>query len=202
MTLDDWARSHLLVTLPRDFPVWHWTRTPVQAERVRAAVAAGDDLSACGSGATGHGLYLSTSAVDLMDRGQEVVAATVLGGTQALMVHPELFGVGFSELLEHTLHAQRWSWKIPSFKKKVDPASARPGPEAIEGLLDRLGLPCCAYVLGLHMAFMARHARCLRLVPEAEQPRTVADYVAAHPHDRPMLVPRETITRWIAARVR
>src|ERR1700733_602398 len=111
MTLDDWARSPLLVTLPRDFPVWHWTRTPAQADRARAAVMGGGELSGCGSGATGHGLYLSTSAVDLMDRGQEVVAATVLGGTPALMVHPELFGVGFSELLVHVLRVQEWSWK-------------------------------------------------------------------------------------------
>jgi hypothetical protein len=131
-----------------------------------------------------------------------VVAATVVSGTQALMAHPELFGVGFSELLEVALRAQGWSWKIPSFRKKVDPETARPGPEVIDGLLARLELPCCAYAYGLHMAFMVREARCLRLVPEGEEAQTVADYAAAHPHDRPMLVPREVMTRWIAERVR
>lgn len=67
---------------------------------------------------------------------------------------------------------------------------ARPAPAAISGLLDRLGVPCCAYVLGMHLAFMVRDARCLRLVPE-EQAQSVADYVAAHPVERPMLMPRK-----------
>lgn len=202
MTLDDWARAHLIVPLPRDFRVWHWTRSPEQAFTIRAAVAAGGDLSAFGAGATGHGLYLSTSAVDLIDRGQEVVAATIVQGTPALMVDPDLFGVGFSELLEHAQRVHGLSWKPPSFRRRVDPAKAQPAPEAIDGLLDRLGAPCCEYSLGLHLAFMVRDARCLRLAPEAEQARTVADYVAAHPEDRPMLVPSGTVSRWIAARVR
>lgn len=202
MTPDDWARAHLTVPLPRDFPVWHWTRSPDQVARARATVSAGGALTACGAGAVGHGLYLSTSAIDLMDRGQEVLAATLVEGTRVLMADPDVFGVGFSELLEHALRTVSFPWKAPHRRSPVDPAAVRPAPDAIDGLLERLGLPCCAYVLGLHLAFMVRDASCLRLVPETEQARTVADYVAAHPQERPMLVPRETVSRWIATRVR
>ncbi|MFO0762923.1 MAG: hypothetical protein U0359_41185 [Byssovorax sp.] len=203
MKLDEWAEKHLVVTLPRDFSVWHWTRSPETVRKLRALIDAGGDLSASSTsdmGAVGHGLYLTTSAIDLMERGEEVLAATVVQGTRALMVHPDLFGVGFPELFEIGLSRVGWSWELPSFARKINPAEARPAPQVLDGLLARLDLPCCVYIYGMHLAFMVRDARCLRLVPEMDQARTVADYVKANPKDRSMLVPHEVVTRWIARR--
>ncbi len=145
----------------------------------------------------GQGLYLSTSATDLMDRGEEVLAAVLPAGTPVLMIEPTLFSVGFPELLDMALRRLAWHWEAPD----GGPPPLRPAPEVIDSLLEELSLPACAYVLGMHLAIKVVDGRCLRLLPANEQVRSVADYVDANPKDRPMMVSQSTIQRWIRTRV-
>ncbi len=200
MNLKDWARQHLVVKVPRDLSLWHWTRSRASVHNLRGLIEAKSELAGAGNGATGQGLYMTTSAVDLIDRGDEVLFATLPAGIEVLMIDPELFGVGFPETLKEALARLKWKCKLPRFRGKVDPTAANPAPEVIDRLLPDLNVAGCAYVYGMHMAFMITQGSALRLGPAAEQERTVAEYVKANPKDRPMLVPYSKIEQWIASR--
>lgn len=196
MTLEAFAAAHLISEVPSDLSLWHWTRSGEAAQRARAAIAGAGSLQEWGEGAVGRGLYLSTSAIDLIDKGQEVVYVTLREGTRMLMVDGELFGVGVPELMELLLPRFGWTWPRTQPTVKIDRA-ARP-QELIPRLMDQLDLPACVYVFGFHLAVMVRDARCLRSDPSIDPARTVADYVKAHPKERPTLVGMDVVKRWLS----
>jgi hypothetical protein len=200
MTLEEWAEQNLVVTVPWDVPVWHWTHSPERVRALEAIVGDQGDLSQWESGATGQGLHVSVSAINRMKPGTEVVSLTLLSGTRALLVQPDLFGVGFPELMRTGQRHSGLLFGIPSFRGQVDRAAARPAHVHLSRLLDLLGLPCCIYAHGIHLSVMIQDSRCLRIDPGVNHALTVKTYVDAHPLERPILVPREVVAAWLTER--
>jgi hypothetical protein len=199
MSLNDWAQSHLLVTVPTDTRVWHWTTTS-HVHSVRDRIRGGGSLRDFTEQALGSGLYLSTSAIDTIDRGDEVVTAIVPAGTQVLAVDADLFGVGVAEFFEMFLERDGYAWKVTPHRGHIDRALARPPREVVPRLVDDLGVSGCVYIFGFHLSFMFRDASGLRDDPAVDVAQTVADYVATHPKESPTLAPRERVQTWLRAR--
>jgi hypothetical protein len=197
MRIEQWASEHLIDEVPVDMPVWHWTGT--QPAILMNRISHGD-LSDFSEGVTGKGFYVSTSAIDLIDKGNDVLYAVVPAGTRVLVVDPDLFGVGVVELFDMLLEQHGFRWKSGAWRGQVDRESARPAKEVVPRLLDMLGLSACLYIFGFHLAFMARTSACLRRNPTVDAARTVADYVAAHPEARPTLASMEVVKRYLAKR--
>lgn len=200
MTLDEWARASLISHVPADLPVWHWTRA-ANAHALRAALRGGRDFTDFTEGATGPGFYVSTSAIDNIDKGDEVIHGVVPAGTPVLMLDADLFGFGVSEIFEMVLQQHGWPFRPPPFRGHVDPREAQPPKASVPGLLSRLQLPACVYIFGFHLSLMLRDRAALRLDPTLDDAHSVAAYVAAHPQEAPMLTPRETVHRWLQARI-
>lgn len=199
MLLEDYARKNLVTTVPHDIRVWHWTARPGAVSIMGRRIMDAGDCSDLGQGALGPGLYLSTSAVDLMDRGPQVLTAVLRAGTPVLMIDPELFSVGSPELFEMELNHFEWPFSFPDWRSsKVSPSSADPASETAPRLMKELGTPAAAFVLGLHLAFVVPSGSCLQFDPAVDSTRLVADYVRQNPHDRPMLLPRNAVEQWLA----
>lgn len=200
MTIEQWAKAHLISSVPQDIPVWHWTHSsPVQ---IQERLQMGGDFSDWSEGAAGKGLYFSSSAIDVIERGPEVMYAVIPVGTPILMLDADLFNIGVPEIMEIVLLGMNWSWKPTPFRGYLDPNLGRPAQMVVPQLLEELKLPCCAYVFGFHLAFMIRDANCLRFDPQIDVVQTVANYVKAHPREQPMLAPPNAVKRWLAERVK
>lgn len=201
MELDEETRRRLIVKVHRALPLWHWTRDRSTVATIRAKVAAGERFDDWADGAVGPGLYLSTSAIDLFDRGPEVFHAVLREGTDVFVVDPLVFGVGFPELMELALAKLEWAdaWRAP---ERLPPRHTSANASATVGpLLTALGVPACVYVLGMHLAVMVRDGRCLDDPGEARAVSSVAEYVREHPRERAMLVPQESVHAWVRAKV-
>ena len=198
MTLKEYAQENLVSAVPADVRVWHWTGRPGAVSVIAQRITDGADCSDMGQGALGPGLYVSTSPVDLMDPGQNVLAAVLRSGTRVLMVDPLLFQVGTPEILDVTLARLRWPFRFPRFHGKVDPEHAVPPNEVVPALLRQLDLPAAAYIYGLHLAFVVRSGACLQFDPEIDAVELVAEYAKQNPHDRPMLLPANAVEQWLA----
>ncbi len=194
MNIKVWAKNELIATTPDDIPLWHWSSGKVIAE-LKRTILTQSGFRHFRKGAVGSGLYASSSAVDLMERGPEVIHVKVKQGTQALMIHPVVFQTGMPETFEMALNSLGWSdFHLPSLDVKLDSVSRT--ADVIDDLLDELKLPCCFYVFGLHLACMVRDSRCLNFDPGLDSTKTVLAYHQANPHDIPMLAP-QLLSAWL-----
>jgi hypothetical protein len=193
MSIKIWAKKELIATTPTDIPLWHWSSGEAIAAIKRTILAQGH-FRHFRQRAVGCGLYGSTSAVDLMERGPEVIHFKVKQGTQALMIHPIVFQIGIPEIFEMALDNLGWSdFQLPDAKlEEIE----RPA-DVIDELLDELQLPCCFYSLGLYLACMVRDSRCIDFDPALDSNQTVLAYHQANPQDIPMLAP-QLLPAWLA----
>lgn len=195
MNIEDWVKEELITTTPHDIPLWHWSDSQAIAE-LKENLSARGDFRHYRQGAVGHGLYASCSAVDLIERGPEVIHFKVKQGTQVLMVHPIVFQMGVPEFFETTMKNMGWSdFQLP--KPGIDLGLFPDTPAIIDTLLDRLQLPCCFYMLGMNLACMIHDSSCLDFDPDVDTAKTVLEYHRANPQDIPMLAPH-LLTAWLA----
>lgn len=200
MEFDEATRERLIVKVPRALPLWHWTRDQATVAKIRAKLAAGERFDGWAQGAVGPGLYLSTSAIDLFDRGPEVFHAVLRAGTEVLIIDPLVFGVGFPELMEMAFAKLGWAdaWRAP---ERIPPRHTSANAATTVGpLLATLDVSACVYVLGMHLAVMVRDGRCLEDPGETRDVSSVAEYVREHPNERAMLVPKEAVHAWVRAK--
>jgi len=195
MNIKVWAKNELIATTPSNIPLWHWSDDKTIA-KLKLIILAHGSFRHFRQGAVGSGLYASNSAVDLMERGPQVIHFNIKPGTKALMIHPLVFSTGMPEIFEMALESLNWSdFHLPVPNAKLDIVS-QPAL-VIDNLLDELELPCCFYTFGLHLACMVRDSRCLNFDPELDSIKTVLTYHQANPQDIPMLAP-QLLSNWLA----
>lgn len=151
------------------------------------------------TGACGRGLYTSCSAVDLIDRGDEVIHLHLMTESKLLMIDPEVFGVGFSELFEMALHRLSYHWVPPDSEQNRRLAKAFAAPELIDPLLDAGEFDGCLFSYGLNPAVMLRTSNRTWRDGEEDCVALVKTYAERHPGDIPMLAPGK-LRQWLAAR--
>lgn len=192
-----WTKGHLLTEIPVNIPVWHWSNTD-SLNRITRIILDGGSFDQFNRGAVGSGLYVSTSAIDLMDRGTEVFYAEVKKGSKALLIDPRLFNTGVMELFEITLKQHGWSdFKYqPIDDPKIKEALSGNTPGIIDQLLRKIDIPCCVYSYGLYLAFMIRDSSCLLYNEAVDPAATVLQYHREHPHEVPMLAP-DRLRSWL-----
>lgn len=183
------AKDRLLIEIPANTPVWHWSNAD-SLHRIARIVKDGGSFDKFSKGAVGSGLYVSTSAVDLMDRGAEVFYAEIGMGSKALVIDPRLFDVGVPELFDLALRRRGWGYvKRTPVGKKMKNALSEDPPGMIDHLLRDIDIPCCVYCYGLHLAFMVRDSSCLLHDETVEPEATVIKYHMENPGEAPMLAP-------------
>lgn len=195
------GRFSLTTTEP--LSLWHWS----DRERIRTIAARLGSRAGFGdfsSGACGQGLYTSFSAVDLIDRGDEVIHLYLKPESRLLIVHPDVFGVGFSELFDFSLKRLGWTWKLP----KPDLAGLELGgldrkalkdSSILAGLMDAGECDGCLYSYGMNLAVMLRTSHRAWTDPSEDVVSTIRAYSEKHPEDVPMLAP-DKLRHWLAAR--
>lgn len=197
MNPTDWARANLLTNIPRDISIWHWSAKD-SIDRITRVIQSNGRFDEFRGGAVGRGLYVSTSAIDLMDRGSEVFYAKIQNGTKALIIDPTVFNVGQVEILEMELQRHGWhNFEFPPCEQELKKAFSANPPAMIEQLLEKLEVPCCVYVFGFYLAFMIRDSRCLLFDSHIAPASTVLKYHHEHPREKPMLAPH-LLEQWLA----
>ncbi len=195
-SLVKWIKKHLLTEVSVNIPVWHWSNTD-SLNRITKTILDGGSFDKFNRGAVGSGLYVSTSAIDLMDRGTEVFYAEVKKGSKALMIDPRLFSTGVTELFEITLKQHGWSdFKYPPFDPEIKEALSNNPPGIIDQLLGCIDIPCCVYCYGLYLAFMIRDSFCLFYDEAVDPAAAVLKYHREHPLEEPMLAP-DRLRMWL-----
>lgn len=189
-------KKNLVMQAPRDIPIWHWTNYD-SLKRIQGIIQSGGTLDQFNKGAVGRGLYVSSSAIDLMDRGTEVFYAEISSGSNVLVIEPYLFNVGVPELFEMMLKQNGWSdYRYQPVDEKMKEAISRDVPASIDRLLRELDIPCCVYAYGLYLAFMIRDSSCLKYDRGIDPASTVIRYHREHPGETPMLAPHR-LEQWL-----
>ncbi|MCP5050031.1 MAG: hypothetical protein GY940_22880, partial [bacterium] len=188
--------KELVIQVPCDIPVWHWTSND-SMKRIQGIIENRGTFDQFNNGVVGHGLYVSSSAIDLMDRGNEVFYAKISSGSNVLVIEPGLFKVGVPELFRMMLKKNGWSdYRYQPVDKKTKEAICADVPGSIDRLLHDLDIPCCVYAFGLYLAFMIRDSSCLKYDAHIEQASTVLKYHREHPAEVPMLAPH-LLEQWL-----
>jgi hypothetical protein len=178
------------VALGEDTATWHWTQHH-EAEEIQQVVACQGSFSSFGQGPVGHGLYLSLSAVDTIERGLDPIRMVLRKGTRLLVADPRVFNVGVPEILIGEIkRASLVRWRPPLLWRAAREAVAADVPGAVDGLLARLEVPACLFIFGLCLAVMVRDARCLRIDPDVDPAGSVLAYHEQHPLESPTLAPQ------------
>lgn len=194
----DWINKNLVTQVPRDIPVWHWSNADA-VNNIRSIAENGGTFDRFNRGAVGRGLYVSTSAVDLMDRGNEIFYARLRSESAALIIEPALFNVGVPELFGMMLMKSGWSdYRCPRPEPGIKEYLTPDVPGVIDRLLAELKIPCCVYAFGLYLTFMVRDGSCLEYDKGIDPASTVITYHRAHPKEVPMLAP-DRLNQWLAA---
>ncbi len=191
----DWVAQNMFATTKKDIDLWHWSSKPLIDNIKRIFVSNGNFLN-FNKGAIGHGLYASTSAVDLIEKGQEVLHFKVKKGTRALVIHPWVFPIGMPEFFEMSLKELQWTdFKLPEaeFRLGVDDDINK----IIDEMLQELNPECCFYCFGYNLACLIRHSSCVDFDPDENPVPGVIEYHKKKPHDIPMLAPH-LLKAWLA----
>lgn len=199
MSLEEYAKARLLTEIPHEMRLWHWTRSEQSARSIARRLQDSGDCTDLGQGIVGPGLYLSTSAVDLMDRGTNVLTAVMPAHTPVLMVDAACFSVGTPELFEIRLIEHDWAFRFPDPGADVEPGAGSPATDTVPVLMESLHVDVAVYIYGKHLACYVRSAAALCYDPEMDVVQTVADYAQKNPWDRPMLLAGNAVERWLAA---
>ena len=185
--LQSMAAGFSLVT-PDSLSLWHWTE-PAKKKVIMGRIGTTVGFADFSEGACGRGLYTSLSAIDLIDRGNEVVHLHLQAGSRLLMVYPEFSRVGFVELFEMGLKRLGWHWSPP------EQGLSYPAPETyktstlINELLDAGTCDGCLFSFGMNLAVMLRTSNRTWMDPEEDLVMLIKDHILRHPEDIPMLAP-------------
>ncbi|MBF0239241.1 MAG: hypothetical protein HQM12_16190 [SAR324 cluster bacterium] len=190
-------RSKLILETPYDIPLWHWSGV-LQCKEITERIRLGksfEDFSPLG--VLGGSLYMSASALDLMDKGTEVVHALLREGTPILVLDPHLFQEGEPEILFSYLRKNRWPKKRwPKWEESAIQVFTPCEKELYSLLFRELNISAIIYAFGLYPAYAIRQGACLRLDDSKTHEQSVLDYYHDH-SDEILFFAEPHLKKWL-----
>lgn len=183
----NWNAKKMFATTTKDIDLWHWSSKTL-IDKIKRILVSGGSFCHFNRGAIGRGLYVSTSAVDLIEKGTEVMHFRLKKETKALVIHPWVFPIGMPEFFEISIEKLQWTdFKLPEAEFRLglkDDIN-----QIIDKMLDELNPDCCFYCYGYNLACLIRNSACVDFDEKDNAIQSVIEYHKNNPNDIPMLAP-------------
>ncbi len=178
------VKSKMLFTMPENLDLWHWTNI-YRYSQIKKNIECGYDFTDYKIGATGRGLYASTSAIDLMNKGDNIIFFKLKKGSSILVPDPAIFCVGIEEFHEMSLSKLDLpTYKFDDYSDELKKHfRSNPTVEKIEELMVAINPDACFYSFALKMSVMIRYNKAIIWDKTIDAEETVVEYYKHNPNE-------------------